>query len=629
MLLEGKKKEVDGNQASPVLPESTTAILKLDLLRSYKVAWLPGDLLAGLIIFAVTIPAALAYGQLAGLHAVNGLYASLLAMGVYAFFGTSRQLVLDAEAAVAILVASSVAAVAADGDPGRFAALAALEAIMVGTILAVGGVLRVGFISDFIPKSVVIGFLNGMALIIIMAQAGKICGLELTQSDFFPRVWEFYSKIHGAHQLTLTLGGACLLGLFVFYFVPIIPEAVLVVALATAAAIWWNLGASGVTLVGLVPAGLPHLELPPVGFADVLDLLPIATGVALVSYVDTTITARAFALRGGYRLDHNQEMIALGLANIGTGFFHGFAVGSSHSRTAINEMYGGRSQLAGLIATGLLALFLLKFTHILQNVPVAALAAIIIVAALRLINLGEVVKILRTRLASGLVSLITTFAVLITGLMTGILVSVVFAIILVLHRLARPHEVITRPPTIRGLMIYRFGAPLFFFNASYFANRIQEIIEAATATARVTYFLINAEAIVDMDENAAEMLDELYQILRRRNIALGICAAKGHFRRVFLNTRLNSREGFDLYLSLAEALQDLGQKQLEEEKRAAEAAPESTEAAAAVAVAKAVAEAVAEVAEAEVAETAKEEAEAKAAEEATAEKEASDQTSNS
>ena len=317
-MMENNKEKVAGNQTPPVLPESTTAILRLDLLRTYKIAWLPGDLLAGLIIFAVTIPAALAYGQLAGLHAVNGLYASLLAMGVYAFFGTSRQLVLDAEAAVAILVASSVAVVAAGDDPARFAALAALEAIIVGIMLAVGGVLRVGFISDFIPKSVVIGFLNGMALIIIMAQADKICGLALIQSDFFPRVWEFYSKIHGAHQLTLTIGGACLLGLFVFYFVPIIPEAVVVVALATVAVIKWNLGASGVSLVGLVPGGLPHLELPPVSFYDVLDLLPIATGVALVSYVDTTITARAFALRGGYRVDHNQEMIALGLANIGT-----------------------------------------------------------------------------------------------------------------------------------------------------------------------------------------------------------------------------------------------------------------------------------------------------------------------
>ncbi len=609
-----KKSETGQTELSA--PETTTAILRLDLLRTYKLSWLPGDLLAGLIIFAVTIPAALAYGQLAGLHAVNGLYASLLAMGVYAFFGTSRQLIIDAEAAVAILVATSVAGVAAGGDPVRFAALAALEAVMVGAIQVTGGLLRVGFIADFLPKSVIIGFLNGMALIIIMAQADKICGLELAHSDFFPRVWEFYTKIHEFHRLTLTIGVGCLLGLVVFYFVPIIPEALVVVALATLAVNWWHLGAGGVSLIGLVPAGLPSLELPPIKFTDVLDLLPIATGVALVSYVDTTITARAFAMRGGYRLDHNQEMIALGLANVGTGLFHGFTVGSSHSRTAVNEMYGGRTQLAGLIATVLLGLFLLRFTNILQNIPVAALAAIIIAAGFRLINLTGVWRIFRTRPASGVVSLATTFAVLISGLMTGILVSVAFAIILVLHRLARPHEVVTRPPTIPGLLIYRFGGPLFFFNAAYFNNRVQEVIETATATAPVTYFVINAEAIVDMDVNAAEMLDELYQFLRRRNIVLGICAAKGHFRRMLLNTRLTKREGLNLYLSLSEALQDIGKRLLEEERRATVAAesvmPELPRANAGMA--ETVAEVVAEVAEAEVAETAEAEAKAKAKE---------------
>ena len=242
---------------------STTAMLRLDLLRTYKLAWLPGDILAGLVIFAVTIPAALAYGQLAGLHAINGLYASLLAMGVYAFFGTSRQLIIDAEAAVAILVASPPwPRWLAGGDPARFASSGHVEAIMVGVILLVAGVVRIGFIADFIPKSVVIGFLNGMALIIILAQAGKLLGIELTQTDFFPRVWEFFTKIHEAHRLTLIVGGACLLGLFLFRLIPKIPEAVLVVVLATVAVIWWNLETQGIKLVGLVPAGLPHPELP-------------------------------------------------------------------------------------------------------------------------------------------------------------------------------------------------------------------------------------------------------------------------------------------------------------------------------------------------------------------------------
>jgi MFS superfamily sulfate permease-like transporter len=230
-------------------------------------------LLAGVIIFAVTIPAALAYGQLAGLQPVNGLYAALLGLAIYACFGTSRQLIINPEAAVAILVASSVAAVAAGGDPARITTLAILEALMVGGFLVVGGLFRLGFIADFIPKSVVLGFINGMALIVIVAQIGKITGVELTQHDFFPRLWEFYTKVHQTQPLTLAIGGACLLGLVIFSLVPWLPEAVVVVVLATMAVQWWFPGESGISLVGRIPAGLPRLQLPPVGFADIVSLI--------------------------------------------------------------------------------------------------------------------------------------------------------------------------------------------------------------------------------------------------------------------------------------------------------------------------------------------------------------------
>jgi SulP family sulfate permease len=366
-MMEGRRerKPAEKFEQGPVA-ESIVAILRLELLRNYKWAWLPGDLLAGLVIFTVTIPAALAYGQLAGLRPVNGLYASLLAMGIYALFGTSRQLIIDAEAAVAILVATSVTAAAAGGDPARFAALAMMEAILVGGIQVAAGVFRIGFISDFIPKSVVLGFLNGMALIIILAQAGTILGIKLVQTDFFPRLWELYTYIHATQHLTLVMGAACLSGLFVLRFLPKVPEPVLVMVLATVAVLWWNLGEQGISLVGSVPAGLPRPALPPVGFSEILNLFPIALGVALVSFVDTTITGRAFAMKGGYQIDPNQELIALGLANAGCGFCQGFTVGSSHSRTAINDMYRGRSQLAGLFAAVLLGLFLLRFTYLLR-----------------------------------------------------------------------------------------------------------------------------------------------------------------------------------------------------------------------------------------------------------------------
>jgi SulP family sulfate permease len=221
--------------------------------------------------------------------------------------------------------------------------------------------------------------------------------------------------------------------------------------------------------------------------------------------------------------------------------------------------------LAGLFAAGLIALFLLYYTQILKNVPIAALAAIIIVAAIRLLYIREVFGMLQTRSASAVVSLATTGAVLIAGLTTAILAAVAFAIILVLHRLARPHEIITRPPKIPGLLIYRFAGPLFFFNATYFASRAQEVIEEATAKAPVTFFLINAEAIVDMDMNAVEMLEELHQYLKRRNIVLGICEAKGHFRNVLLSSHLTARAGFNLYPSVAAVFQKLTKEKPQEE----------------------------------------------------------------
>lgn len=558
MAEENRKKKSPGEFETVPPPERTTAILRLDLLRKYQLAWLPGDLLAGVVICAVTIPAALAYGQLAGLQPINGLYAALLGLAVYAFFGTSRQLIINPEAAVAILVASSVAAVAGGGDPARFMTLAMMEAIMVGILLTIGGIFRLGFIADFIPKSVVLGFINGIALIIIMAQIGKIGGIELTQTEFFPRVWEFYTKLHMVQQLPLAIGGACLLGLLIFSLVPIVPEAVVVVVLATLAVQWLLPGARGVSLVGLIPAGLPWLEVPSISFADVMALVPVAVGLTLVVYMDTTITGRFFAMRGGYRLDHNQEMIALGLANIGTGLFQGFTVGASHSRTAINDVYGGKSQLAGLIATGLLTLFLWRYTHILQNLPEVALAAIIMMAGIRLFDLKEVIRTWRTRPASAYFSLATTVTVLVAGLMIGILVAVVFAIVLSLHRLARPHEIITRPPVAPGVLVYRFGAPLFFFNANHFASRVRELIDSARP--QVTFLLINAEAIVDMDINAVEMLEELFGELKSRGIVLGICEAKGHFQRVLKSTRLTGQEGFKRYCTVAEAVRELRRK---------------------------------------------------------------------
>jgi len=554
----GKKQRKETLETASGSADQPQAIIRLNLLKGYQPAWVVNDLIAGILVFVVSIPASVAYALMAGLQPVNGFYASLLSMGIYSLFGTSRHMIPDAEATMAIMVASSLALFAAQGDPSRYLALAMMQAILAGAMLLIAGVFRVGFISDFIPKSVVLGFLNGMALIIIAAQLGKLTGIQLMNNDFFPRLWEFYTKIGAAHYLTLYVALSCLLGLFVFRLLPKIPEALLVSVLATIAVIWWNLGDRGLELVGLLPAGLPRPTMPHVGFYEILDLLPLSAGIALVSFVDTITTGRAFASRSSDRVDPDQEMVALGLANLGSGFCQGFAIGCSQSRTVVNVMYGGRTQLAALFATGTAALFLLYSTEILRNIPIVALTTIIVMAAIKLFNPKEVIKVWRTRPASAYISIVTTIAVLVTGLMTGILLAVALAIILVLHRLVRPHEIITRPPVAPGLLIYRFAGPLYFFNAAYFTNRVHELINSARP--QVTFFLINAEAIVDMDVNAAENLAELHEDLKSRGIVLGICHVKGHFRTELLSTRLTTRTGFNLYPDIAAVFKEIAKE---------------------------------------------------------------------
>jgi SulP family sulfate permease len=561
-------------------PEGVAAMVRLGMLGTYKLAWLPRDLVSGLVIFAVTIPAAVAYSYLAGLKPINGLYGSLVAMAVYGLLGTSRQVVIDAEDTVAILVASTLAIVAQGATPERYLALAMIQAILAGSILLIIGFFRAGFIAEFIPKTIISGFLNGMALIMIASQLGKMTGVKLEQTDFFPRLWEFYMKVDQINQLILIFGLACLAALLLIYFLaPKIPGAIPVVVLATVAVIWWNLGPQGVELVGTVPAGLPRPTIPNVEFNDILELLPYSAGIALIAYFDVMSTARAFAFKNRYEIDPDQELIALGVANLGSGFFQGFGIGCSQSRTAISDIYGGKSQFVSLVAAVLLGLFLFKFTYILKNVPVASLTAIIVMAAIHIFSPVALYKAWRTRPASAYLSLVTTAAVLIAGLMLGILLAVALAIILVLHRLTRPHEIITRPPRIPGLLIYRFGAPLYFFNASHFNARVHNMILAARP--QVTFFLINAEAIVDMDVTATDMLEELHTDLKSRGIVLGIADAKGHFRRVLSSSRLTSRAGFNLYGSVEDVMSELikerrsSQEQPKEVERSEDETPNS------------------------------------------------------
>jgi SulP family sulfate permease len=535
-------------------PEASWSAPGCFLFHTYKREWLWPDLAAGLVIFAVTVPSALAYGEMAGLNMVNGLYACLVAMTLYALFGTSRHLIIGAEAAVAILIASSLYSIPSTAEPAHLLALAMMEALLAGLILIIAGVARLGFIADFVHRAVIVGFLNGMGFIIILGQLGKLFGLNLLHERFFPRLWELFTKIHETHMMSLAIGGSCLVGLFMFRrWLAKVPEAIFVVILATLAVIYWDLPSQGVKVIGEIQQGFPQVGFPHVSLSDVLDLLPISLGIAFVSYMDTTITGQNFATKGGYRLNPHQEMIALGLANLGNGLAQGFMVGSSHSRTAVNDLYGGITQLAGFLAAIFLALFLLFFTPLLKDVPVAALGAIIIMAGIRLINLSEVKSMFRKRQRTGYLCVVTTLAVLTTGLINGILISVAFSICLVLQRIARPHETITR--SVRGLLVYRFAGQLLFFNAEHFASQVRELIKHANPP--VTFFLIDASAMPDTDMTAAQKLEDLYHELKDQGVVLGMCEASGHLRQVLKDAGTTSRVGGLLYHSIDEVIDTL------------------------------------------------------------------------
>jgi sulfate permease, SulP family len=538
----------------------------VELIRNYQLRWLMGDLTAGLVICAVTIPASLAYGEMAGLHRINGLYASLVAMLIYGFFGSSRRLIIGAEAAVAILVASSLSGLLpGGGSPEHYAGIVMLQAMLVGVFLVAAGFARIGYIADFFPETVIVGFINGVGLIIIFSQLGNLFGIELKQADFFPRMVEFFSNLAMANALTFIIGMTCVASLlFSHRLFPKAPEPVFMVIIATVAVYFFGLESKGLHGIGQVTAGLPKIALPHLTLAGAAMVLPTSVGVAFITYADIIVTGRAFARKRVHQADPDQELFSLGFANVANGLTQGFTVGASHSRTAVSDMYNGQTQLAGFFGAVFLGLFLLFFTGLLSHVPVVALSAVVVVAGIRLLSPRQVLQIFRKHRATGFVTIATLLSVLLLGIMVGILISVGLTIIILLRNLSRPHETFSRHQALPGLMIYRFGAPLLFFNAPYFALRVQAAIDEADPP--VTFFLVNAEAIIEMDWQAADSLRELQDSLRNQNIELGFCEVKGHFREVLKSTRLHTRKDVHIYPSVAAAVRKLKEAQANEEE---------------------------------------------------------------
>jgi sulfate permease, SulP family len=542
-------------------------LLRLPGLRQlwgYQRSWLWGDILAGITVAAYLIPQCMAYGELVGVPPVMGLWTMLPAMFVYALFGSSRQLSVGPESTTAVMTAAAIAPLLlADGS--NYGVLTATLAILVGAICVIGYVAKLGFLANLLSKPILVGYVAGVALMMMAGQLGKVSRMSILGTTVFEQVSRFSQQIAQIHPITLILAGLVLGFLFtISHFLPKAPAPLLAVLISTAAVAIFDLDRQGLAVVGTIEAGLPRFIVP--NFPTQLpDLLASALGIAIVGYSDNVMTARSFAARRHYNVDPNQELLALGLANMGAGLVQGFPVSSSNSRTAIGDDSGSKTQLFSLVAMGMVIAVLLWLRPVLALFPTAALGAIVIFAAVKLIEIPEFVRLYRFRRSEFFLAIITTFGVLVTDILVGVAIAIGLSVIELLSRLAHPHDAVqgTVPhlpglhdindwegaTTIPGLVIYRYDAPLCFANAEDFKSRALRAIELEVTP--VEWFVLNTEAIAEIDITAMDMLGELYAELAARKITFAMARVKQDLYAQLQRSPLLAQIGEDrIYLTI-------------------------------------------------------------------------------
>ncbi|WP_443048179.1 SulP family inorganic anion transporter [Streptomyces sp. NBC_00252] len=512
-------------------------------LAGYRRSWLRGDLLAGVTVAAYLVPQVMAYAGVAGLPPVAGLWAILPALALYAVLGSSRLLSVGPESTTALMTATVVGPLAA-GDPGRYATLAAALAVTVGLLCLAAWAVRLGFVADLLSRPVLIGYLAGVALIMIVDQLPKLTGVSTTGSAFFPQLWSFLRHLHQLHGPTLLFAAVTLAFLFtVARLSRMVPGPLLAVVLGTAAVAVLDLDDRyGIKVIGHVPAGLPTLGLP--DLAQLPHLVLPALGVLLVAYTDFILTARAFT--GGDEdddgpgLDADQEFLALGAANLGAGALHGFPVSSSASRTALAASAGARSQAYSLIAGAVVLAVLLFLSPLLSRTPSAVLGALVVYAAVRMIDLTGFHRLATFRRRELLLALGCLTGVLALDILYGVIVAVGLSVAELLTRVARPHDAVEglvpgvagmhdvddypQARTVPGLLVYRYDSPLFFANAENFRRRA--LAAVAQQAVPVRWFVLNAEANVEVDITALDAVDELRRELTHRGVVFALARVK-------------------------------------------------------------------------------------------------------
>jgi len=519
----------------------------VESLHRYERRWLTRDLTAGLVLGAVLVPQGMAYAELAGLPPITGLYTSILCMITYAVFGPSRILIIGPDSAIGPMIAATIIPlVGAHGDPARALALASLLSIMVGVVFIVGGLARLGFIADLLSRPTQIGYLTGVALIIAVSQLPRLFGFSVHATTLLGELQGFLSGLRNSQAVpaALAVGLVALALLLVLQrWLPQLPGALLVVVISIAASALFNLSAHGVAVVGTLPKGFPPFGVPHVAAGDLPMLIAGALAISLVALTDTISTATAFSTRRGEPVRPNEEMRAIGLANIATGFFHGFAVGASATRTTVADRAKAKTQLAGLIGAVVVILMLLVVPGLLRDLPQPTLAALLIAGAIYLADLAGMRRLWHLHRAEFAVSLAAFLGVALLGVLRGVGVAVALAIFNVFRRSWWPystslgrltgvpgfHDTKLHPEAqeTEGVILFRFDAPLFFANARAFR---EDILELARSELRPRWIVVAAEPMTDVDTTAVEMLVALDAELAALGVSLLFAEMKREVR---------------------------------------------------------------------------------------------------
>ena len=548
-------------------------------LRSYRKEDIPGDLSAGVTVAVMLIPQGMAYAMLAGLPPIIGLYASIIPLFIYALFGTSRQLAVGPVAMVSLLVATGVGKIASTGSTS-YLMYAVLLAGMVGVIQLVMGLARLGFLVNFLSHPVISGFTSAAALIIGFSQLKYLMGVELARSHHVHTlVWNAIQKIPEIHVMTFVIGLGGIVALVLFKkWKPAFPGALVTVVTGTLVVWGFGLHGSGVSIVGKVPSGLPSPTIPTLDLNTMQVLLPTALVISFVGFMESISVAKAFASRNGYKVDANQELIGLGLANIAGTFFQSYPVTGGFSRTAVNAQAGARTGLASIITAVLIAVSILFFTPLFFFLPKALLASIVIVAVSGLVDFQELKHLWKVKRSDAALLLLTFFATLTLGIETGILVGVFASLGVFIYRSTTPHtaelgylegedvyrNVLRFPEAEKNeeIAIVRIDASFYFANVAFFQDYIEKLVQCRKDTLKTV--ILDASGINDLDASAEHALREISGMLKEKEIQLFFASVKGPVRDVMHRSGLYQVVGEDFFtFSIQEAVR---RSQSEEEE---------------------------------------------------------------